>query len=68
VDGVPLPWRYTHGEVQASGPGGLVCGLAWASGRWPARHLPADLLRDPGAAVRLCAEADLDTIESCPGK
>jgi hypothetical protein len=68
VDGVPLPWRYTNGDVHASGPGGLACGLAWASGRWSARHLLADLLREPGAAARLLAEADLDTVETCPGK
>jgi hypothetical protein len=60
VDGVPVPWRYTHGAVHASGPDGLAGGLAWASGRWPARHLLAALLRDPSAADRLLAEADLD--------
>ena len=60
VDGVPVPWRYTHGAVHASGPEGLVCGLAWAAGKWSARHLLADLLRDPSAAARLLAEADLD--------
>jgi len=60
VDGVPVPWRYTLGAVHADGPGGLACGLAWASGRWPARHLLAGLLGDPGAAARLLAEADLD--------
>jgi hypothetical protein len=60
VDGVPVPWRYTNGAVHASGPDGLVCGLAWASGKWSARHLLAALLRDPSAAARLLAEADLD--------
>ena len=60
VDGVAVPWRYTHGAVHATGPGGLACGLAWASGRWPARHLLAALLSDPAAAARLLAEADLD--------
>lgn len=60
VDGVAVPWRYTLGAVHAAGPGGLACGLAWASGRWSARHLLAALLRDPGAAARLLAEADLD--------
>jgi hypothetical protein len=60
VDGVAVPWRYTRGAVHAAGPGGLACGLAWASGRWSARHLLAALLRDPGAAARLLAEADLD--------
>ena len=60
VDGVSVPWRHTHGAVHAAGPGGLACGLAWASGMWSARHLLAALLGDPGAAVRLLAEADLD--------
>jgi hypothetical protein len=60
VDGVSVPWRYTLGAVHAAGPGGLACGLAWASGIWSARHLLAALLGDPGAAVRLLAEADLD--------
>ena len=60
VDGVHVPWRYTLGAVHAAGPGGLACGLAWASGTWSARHLLAALLGDPGAAVRLLAEADLD--------
>ena len=60
VDGVPVPWRSTLGAVHADGTDGLACGLAWASGRWPARHLLAALLRDPGAAARLLAEADLD--------
>jgi len=60
VDGIEVPWRYTAGAVHAAGFGGLACGLAWASGRWPARHLLAALLRDPAAATRLLAEADLD--------
>jgi hypothetical protein len=60
VDGVCVPWRYTDSTVHASGSDGLACGLAWASGRWSARHLLAALLRDPGAAARLLAEADLD--------
>jgi hypothetical protein len=60
VDGVAVPWRYTLGIVHAAEPDGLACGLAWASGRWSARHLLAALLRDPGGAARLLAEADLD--------
>ena len=60
VDGVAVPWRYTAGAVHAAGPGGLACGLAWASGRWPARHLLAALLRDSAAGSRLLADADLD--------
>jgi hypothetical protein len=60
VDGVSVPWRHISGAVHAAGPGGLACGLAWASGMWSARHLLAAVLGDPGAAVRLLAEADLD--------
>jgi hypothetical protein len=60
VDGVGVPWRYVDGAVHADGPEGLARGLAWAAGRWPARHLLAALLRDPGQAARLLAEADLD--------
>jgi hypothetical protein len=61
VDGVPVPWRYSGGAVHAAGPDGLACGLTWACGRWSLRHLLAALLRDPGEASRLLAEADLDT-------
>ncbi len=60
VDGIEVTWRYTAGAVHAAGIGGLACGLAWACGRWPARHLLAALLHDPAAADRLLAEADLD--------
>jgi hypothetical protein len=60
VDGIAVPWRYTAGVVHAAGIGGLACGLAWASGRWPARHLLDALLRDPAAGTRLLADADLD--------
>jgi hypothetical protein len=67
VDGVSVPWRYTRGAVHAAGPAGLACGLAWASGRWSARHLLAALLDDPGAAARLLAEAELDR-DTPPGR
>jgi hypothetical protein len=60
VDGIEVPWRYAAGTVHAAGIGGLACGLAWASGRWPTRHLLAAVLRDPAGASRLLAEADLD--------
>jgi hypothetical protein len=60
VDGIAVPWRYTAGALHAAGIGGLACGLAWTSGRWPARHLLDALLRDPAAGSRLLAEADLD--------
>jgi hypothetical protein len=72
VDGIGVPWRYTAGAVHAAGIGGLACGLAWASGRWPARHLLAGLLGDPASGARLLAEADLDTdppsIAAGPGR
>jgi hypothetical protein len=67
VDGVPVPWRYTGGFVHAAGPGGLASGLAWASGRWQARHLLEALLHDPGEAPRLLADADLDPEPPPPG-
>jgi hypothetical protein len=60
VDGVALPWRYSAGDVHAAGIWGLACGLAWAAGRWSARHLLDGLLRDPAAGSRLLAESDLD--------
>ncbi len=60
VDGMEVPWRHTAGAVHAAGVAGLACGLAWASGRWSARHLLAALLADPAASTRLLAEADLD--------
>jgi hypothetical protein len=60
VDGIAVPWRYSAGAMHAAGIGGLACGLAWTAGRWPARHLLDALLRDPAAASRLLAEADLD--------
>jgi hypothetical protein len=60
VDGVAVPWRYAGEAVHASGPDGLARGLAWAAGRWAARHLLSALLRDPAQADRLLAESDLD--------
>jgi len=60
VDGIEVPWRYTAGAVHAAGIDGLACGLAWAAGQWPARHLLDALLREPAATARLLAEADLD--------
>ena len=60
VDGLAVPWRCTDGEVHAASDDGLARGLAWTCGQWPARHLVAALLRDPAAAPRLLAEADLD--------
>jgi hypothetical protein len=60
VDGTVVPWRFRGGELHAAGPAGLACGLAWAAGRWPLRHLLAGLLTIPDSAARLLAEADLD--------
>jgi hypothetical protein len=62
VEGVRVPWRYAGGVLHAEGPAGLASGLAWAAGRWPARHLLAGLLTDPAAGARLLAEADLDPV------
>ncbi len=60
VDGADLPWRCTGGEVHAATAEGLAHGLAWASGRWSARHLVAELLLSPDETARILAEADLD--------
>jgi len=68
VDGIAVPWRYTAGAVHAAGIDGLSCGLAWASGRWAARHLLAALLRDPAAGTRLLADADLDEPEQAASR
>jgi hypothetical protein len=61
VDGVPVTWRCADGEAHAATPAGLASALAWASGRWQARHLLATLLASPDDAARLHAEADLDS-------
>ncbi|TVZ03481.1 hypothetical protein EAS64_24170 [Trebonia kvetii] len=60
VDGADLPWRCTGGEVHAATAEGLAHGLAWAAGRWSARHLVAELLLSPEETARILAEADLD--------
>ncbi|HTR90288.1 MAG TPA: hypothetical protein VMI73_00930 [Trebonia sp.] len=61
VDGTDLPWRCTGGELHAATAEGLAHGLAWAAGRWSARHLVAELLLSPDETARILAEADLDT-------
>ena len=58
ITSVPHGYYGSYAIVGAHLP--IACGLAWASGMWSARHLLAALLGDPGAAVRLLAEADLD--------
>jgi hypothetical protein len=60
VGGAEVPWRYLDGEVHASGPHGLACGLAWAADSWQLRHVLAALLAAPDEAARLLADADLD--------
>jgi hypothetical protein len=60
VDGTDVPWRYTGGELHVATADGLADGLAWAAGRWPARHTLAALLLSPDETPRLLAEADLD--------
>jgi len=62
VDGVEVDWRYRAGEIHAATPAGLACGLAWAAGAWPRRHLLADLLTTPAAAAHSLADADLDPL------
>ena len=60
VDGADLPWRCTGGELHAATAEGLAHGLAWAAGRWSARHLVAELLLSPDETARILAESDLD--------
>jgi hypothetical protein len=62
VGGLAVPWRNLDGEVHASGPQGLACGLAWAADRWQLRHVLAALLAAPDATARLLADADLDAM------
>ncbi|NYH52156.1 hypothetical protein HNR06_001745 [Nocardiopsis arvandica] len=59
VDGVELEWYVGDGSVHASTTDGLARALCWRAGQWSRRHLLADVLRDPSAAARLLAEADL---------
>lgn len=60
VDGTEVEWRCRDGELHAATPAGLACALAWATGRWPFRHLLAALLTTPEATTRLLADADLE--------
>ena len=61
VDGAEVGWRYLDGEVHAATPAGLASGLAWAAGRWDARHLLAAVLTAASDTAQLLADADLDT-------
>jgi hypothetical protein len=60
VDGVEIPWRYRDGDIHAATPAGLACALAWATGRWRARHVLATLLTSPDDTGRALADADLE--------
>ncbi|HEY7261622.1 MAG TPA: hypothetical protein VH589_09090 [Trebonia sp.] len=60
VDGTEVEWRYLDGELHAATPAGLACALAWAAGRWQARHLIATLLTTPDETPRLLADSDLE--------
>jgi hypothetical protein len=60
VDGVEVAWRYQDGEIHATDPAGLACGLAWAAGRWQVRHLLAAMLSGTQDTARLLADFDLD--------
>jgi hypothetical protein len=58
-----VPWRYADGVLHvdaASYDFGLGRGRAWRDGRWAARHLETELLREPAISGLLLAEADLD--------
>jgi hypothetical protein len=61
VDGLDVPWRLRDGDIHAATQEGLACGLAWAAGQWPLRHLVGALLSAGDATARLLADADLDT-------
>jgi hypothetical protein len=56
VAGCPVQWWVHEGEVHAATAEGLARGLAWAAGRWHARLLAAEALRDPDRAGELAAE------------
>ena len=56
VDDVEVAWWVDAGGVHAATTDGLARGLAFAAGRWPARHALARLLVEPGDAVRLVVE------------
>jgi hypothetical protein len=60
VDDTDVPWRYVDGELHAATVEGLAHGLAWAAGRWSARHLLTSLLTSPEDTAQLLAEADLE--------
>ena len=56
VDDVEVAWWVDADGVHAATTDGLARGLAFAAGRWPARHALARLLVEPGDAVRLVVE------------
>ena len=56
VDGVEVDWWVDGQAVHAATSDGLARALAWAAGEWPARHLLAALLAEPGDVVRLVVE------------
>ncbi|MEO7745219.1 MAG: hypothetical protein ABIV05_03220, partial [Actinomycetota bacterium] len=56
VDDVEVQWWVDAGGVHAATTDGLARGLAFAAGRWPARHALARLLAEPGDVVRLVVE------------
>lgn len=61
VAGRPVDW-WVDGDqmVHAATPDGLARGVAWVAGRWAARFVVADVLRDPSAAAALLAERAFD--------
>jgi hypothetical protein len=61
VEGVAVDWWVDgDGTVHAATLDGLARGLAWAAGRWSARHVVAEVLADPSRADELAAETAWD--------
>lgn len=56
VDGHEVDWWVSGGQVHAATADGLARGLAFAAGRWAARHAVAALLAEPADVVRMQVE------------
>ncbi|WP_216609998.1 sacsin N-terminal ATP-binding-like domain-containing protein [Cellulosimicrobium protaetiae] len=69
VDGAAVSWWVERGGgadavVHATGPGGLAVGLAVAAGRYGARSVLEEVLRDPGAVQGAIARTAWDGPQS----
>ncbi|MGO3814392.1 MAG: hypothetical protein ACTJHV_06310, partial [Cellulosimicrobium funkei] len=69
VDGVAVPW-WVEGRggadvvVHATGPAGLAAALAVVAGRYGARHVLEEVLRDPRGAQGAVARTAWDDPQS----